>query len=93
MEVDMVGGKMVGTVDVVVLKGSSSPCRRSNVVVSKDSSTPSRSPEPIMNAVQQLLTIKKEEHSSYQTRLRVLDSTIKELNEDHMWHASEVGER
>ncbi|KAK9933126.1 hypothetical protein M0R45_020334 [Rubus argutus] len=32
-----------------------------------------------MNEVQQLLTIKKEEHSSYQTRLRVLNSTIKEL--------------
>ncbi|XP_061989499.1 uncharacterized protein LOC133708064 isoform X2 [Rosa rugosa] len=64
MEVDMAGGKMVGTVDVVVPKDSSTPCRR---------------PEPIMKAVQQLLTIKKEEHSSYLTRLRVLDSTIKQL--------------
>ncbi|KAK9933131.1 hypothetical protein M0R45_020339 [Rubus argutus] len=51
MEVDMVGGKMVGTVDVVVQKDSSSPCRRSDVVVSKDSSTPCKRPEPIMNAV------------------------------------------
>ncbi|PRQ38494.1 hypothetical protein RchiOBHm_Chr4g0414551 [Rosa chinensis] len=64
MEVDMAGGKMVGTVDVVVLKDSSTRCRR---------------PDPIMKAVQQLLTIKKEEHSSYLTRLRVLDCTIKQL--------------
>ncbi|KAM5569580.1 hypothetical protein ABKV19_016870 [Rosa sericea] len=62
MEVDMAGGKMVETIDVVVPKDSSTPCRRR---------------EPIMKAVQQLLT--KEEHSSYQTRLRVLDSTIKQL--------------
>lgn len=64
MEVDMVGGKMVGTVDVVVSKDSSTPCRRS---------------EPIMTAVQQLLTITKMDHSSYQEKIRALDSAIKQL--------------
>lgn len=64
MEVDMVGGKMVGTVDVVVSKDSSTPCTRS---------------EPIMTAVQQLLSITKMDHSSYQAKIRALDSAIKQL--------------
>ncbi|KAL6188840.1 hypothetical protein ACLB2K_040231 [Fragaria x ananassa] len=57
-------GKMVGTVDVVVPKDSSTLYR-----------------EPIMEALQQLLNIKKDEHYSYLTRLRVLDSTVKLLLE------------
>ncbi|KAK9933166.1 hypothetical protein M0R45_020371 [Rubus argutus] len=95
MEVDMVGGKMVGTVDVVVQKDSSSPCRRSDVVISEDSSTPSRRPEPIMNALQQLLTIKKEEHSTIKiiVRIQLRGAFCIIKNEDPMWHACEVGER
>ncbi|XP_040366162.1 uncharacterized protein LOC112175774 isoform X2 [Rosa chinensis] len=65
MEVDMVGGKMVGSVDVVVSKDSSTPCRMSE--------------QPRMTAVQQLLCITKQEHSSYQNRMRLLDTAIKQL--------------